>query len=193
MQRFDDGDGEYVVFSEEALQFLPKEWRDELQAQLDDSRGVLKTVDKELSALSRLSTSLVDMVTLKYVQGRLTAFRFSPTMAAVLELDMLTTAFVVTYARLQQGGGGTLPCLDERYAAGMSLWHHRKVQEWARLKGSAFNTETQRILARAQLIDRIEESAPHLRGAARNAMRRLLTSQLLGGDKVRLKAHERGQ
>jgi putative transposase len=69
----------------------------------------------------------------------------------------------------------TLPCLDERYAAGMSLWHHRKVQEWARLKGSAFNTETQRILARAQLIDRIEESAPHLRGAARNAMRRLLT------------------
>lgn len=69
----------------------------------------------------------------------------------------------------------TLPCLDGRYAAGMSLWHHRKVQEWAKLKGFEFNTETQRLLVRAGLIDRIEESAPHLRGAARNAMRRLLT------------------
>lgn len=69
----------------------------------------------------------------------------------------------------------TLPCLDERYVAGMSLWHHRKVQEWAKLKGFDFNTETQRLLARAQLIEAIEDSAPHLKGAARNAMRRLLT------------------
>ena len=107
IESLDDDDGEYVVFSAEALQFLPPEWRKELQAQLDDSRSVLKTVDKELSALSKLTTSLVDMVTLKYIQGRLTAFKFSATMAAFLELDMLTTAFVVTYARLQQGGGGS--------------------------------------------------------------------------------------
>jgi putative transposase len=70
----------------------------------------------------------------------------------------------------------TLPCLDERYTKGMSLWHHRKVQEWAQLKGRQFNTEAQRLLARAQLIEQIEDSAPHLKGAARNAMRRLLNT-----------------
>lgn len=70
----------------------------------------------------------------------------------------------------------TLPCLDERYTAGMSLWHHRKLQEWAKLKGYEFNTESQRLLARARLIELIENSAPHLKGAARNAMRRMLNT-----------------
>lgn len=70
----------------------------------------------------------------------------------------------------------TLPCLDERYTAGMSLWHHRKLQEWAQLKGCEFNTEAQRLRARSQLIEQIEASAPHLKGAARNAMRRFLNT-----------------
>jgi len=44
---------------------------------------------------------------LKHVQDRLSAFQFAATMEAILELDMLTTAFVVTYARLHEGGGGS--------------------------------------------------------------------------------------
>ena len=83
----------------------------------------------------------------------------------------------------------TLPCQEQRYATGMSLWHHRKIQEWARLKGYEFNTEAQRLEARARLIERIEDAAPHLKGAARNAMRRILNSpkvQGLGGGGVLL-------
>lgn len=68
----------------------------------------------------------------------------------------------------------TLPCEDERYAAGMSFWHHRKLQEWAKNRGLAFNTGVERLVARANLIERIEASAPHLKGKARNAMRRFL-------------------
>jgi len=103
----DDDGGEYVVLPEEALQFLPREWRDQLQEVVDGTRAVLKAVDNELTSLSKLTSSLVTLVTLKHIQSRLTAYEFAPTMEAFLELDMLTTAFVVTYARLQQGGGGS--------------------------------------------------------------------------------------
>lgn len=103
----DEGGDEYVVLPEEALQFLPPEWRDQLQGMVDDSRAVLVSVDNELSSLSRLSSSLVTLVTLKHIQSRLTTYRFSATMDAILELDMLTTAFVITYARLHEGGGGS--------------------------------------------------------------------------------------
>lgn len=75
----------------------------------------------------------------------------------------------------------TLPCLDKRYTAGMSLWHHRKVQEWAKHKGLEFNTEIQRLAARAGLVELVENSAPHLKGAARNAMRRILTPPTVEG------------
>lgn len=102
-----DESDEFIVVPEEALDQLPQEWRDALQKVVADGRAVLKSVDKELSALSRLSTSLVTLVSLKHVQDRLSAYRFAATMEAILELDMLTTAFVVTYVRLQEGGGGS--------------------------------------------------------------------------------------
>lgn len=108
-QRDETGDeqNEYIVVPEEAFEQLPQEWRDALQAIVADGRAVLKSVDKELSALSRLSTSFVTLVSLKHVQSRLSAFQFAATMEAILELDMLTTAFVVTYVRLHDGGGGS--------------------------------------------------------------------------------------
>ncbi|MFC7053073.1 hypothetical protein ACFQI3_10280 [Hansschlegelia quercus] len=105
-QPFEDGH-EYVVLPEEALEFLPQHWRDQMQEIVDDGRAVLRSVDNELSSLSRLTRSLGTLVTLKHIQSRLTLYRFAPTMEAILELDMLTTAFVVTYARLHQGGGGS--------------------------------------------------------------------------------------
>lgn len=98
---------EYVVLPESALQFLPSEWRRHLQESADGGRAVLKSVDRELSALSKLTSSLFSLATLKHVQARLTAYKFSATTEAILELDMLTTAFAVTYVRLQQGGGGS--------------------------------------------------------------------------------------
>jgi hypothetical protein len=98
---------EYYVVPEEAIQHLPAEWREQLQTIADDGRAVLKSVDNELSQLSRLSLASFNLVTLKHVKQRLTDYRFSPTMEAILENEMLVTAFVVTYVRLHQGGVGS--------------------------------------------------------------------------------------
>jgi hypothetical protein len=103
----EDESDEYYVVPEEALQFLPEEWRNELQAMVHDGRAVLRFVDRELSQLSRLANSLGTLMTLKHVQKRLSQYRFAADMDAILDLDMLTTAFVVTYVRLQPGGSGS--------------------------------------------------------------------------------------
>lgn len=98
---------EYYVVPEEALQFLPEEWRNQYQALAEGGRTILKSVDKELSQLSRISNSFPTLVALKHVQKRLSEYKFAADMDAILELDMLTTAFVVTYVRLHQGGNGS--------------------------------------------------------------------------------------
>lgn len=99
--------GEYYVLPEGALQYLPAEWRDHFQAMADDGRVILKSVDNELSQLVRVLNSFAAVVALKHVQKRLSAYKFELKMEAFLELEMLTTAFVVTYVRLHQGGSGS--------------------------------------------------------------------------------------
>ncbi|MBR0926310.1 hypothetical protein [Bradyrhizobium nitroreducens] len=98
---------EYYSLPEEAIQFLPEEWRNHFQAMADDGRAVLESVDKELSQLIRISNSFTSLVALKYAAERLSEYKFAADMKAFLELDMLTTAFVVTYVRLHQGGIGS--------------------------------------------------------------------------------------
>jgi hypothetical protein len=98
---------EYYVVPEEALQFLPEEWRSHYQAMADNGCAILKSVDKELSQISKISNSFSTLVALKYVQKRLAEYKFGKNMDAILELDMLTTAFVVTYVRLHQGGNSS--------------------------------------------------------------------------------------
>ena len=100
----EQGTGEYYVLPEDALQHLPEEWRNHFQAMADDGRVILKSVDNELSQLVRLLNSFTTLVTLKHVQKRLSAYKFEPEIGAFLELEMLITAFVVTYARLHHGG-----------------------------------------------------------------------------------------
>lgn len=70
----------------------------------------------------------------------------------------------------------TLPCTDERYAHGVSLWHHQRLQEWAKQKGEAFSSEADRLLVRAKLTRKLEDLAPTLKGKERRAMARLLNS-----------------
>ncbi|MHC2676971.1 hypothetical protein ACVI1J_009134 [Bradyrhizobium diazoefficiens] len=97
----------YYVLSEEALQFLPEEWRNHFQAMADNGRVILKSVDNELTQLVKVLNSFTAVMTLKHVQKRLTAYKFELKMEALLELEMLTTAFVVIYVRLHQGGTGS--------------------------------------------------------------------------------------
>jgi hypothetical protein len=95
---------EYYVIPEEAFGHLPPEWREELQGLAENGRAVLKSVDGELSKAARLSKALISVVSLKHIDGRLRAYKFQAELDAFLELEMLTTAFVVTYVRLFLGG-----------------------------------------------------------------------------------------
>ena len=103
----DDSGDEYYIVPEAALQFLPEEWRQHYQKMADDGHAILKSVDKELTQLSKLSNSFATLVSLKHVQKRLSEYKFEADMDAILDLDVLTTAFVVTYTRLHQGGNGS--------------------------------------------------------------------------------------
>lgn len=102
----DNEDGLYVI-SEDAIKFLPEDWQATINARAEDGRKILAMADRELSQLSRLSNSFYHVTILKYVRDRLATFRFKATMEAILELDMLTTAFVATYVRLFTGGSGS--------------------------------------------------------------------------------------
>lgn len=79
----------------------------------------------------------------------------------------------------------SLPCTQERYAAGISLWHHRKIREWADAENLAFSSEDDRLLARTRVIEQVEACAPNLKAASRRAMARLFNSpkvqELTGG------------
>lgn len=98
---------EYYVIPEAAIQFLPEEWQAELQQVAEDGRAVLKSADNELSHLSRIANVLVTVQSLKHIQNRLVGHGFEASMEHMLELDMMTLAFVVTYVRLHQGGAGS--------------------------------------------------------------------------------------
>ncbi|WP_312163590.1 DDE-type integrase/transposase/recombinase [Phenylobacterium sp.] len=75
----------------------------------------------------------------------------------------------------------TLPCTDEQYAQGVSLWHHRRLQELALQRGEEFSTEDDRLRLRATIVRKIEESAPTLRAKERRALARLLHSPKIQG------------
>lgn len=102
-----EGEREYYVVPAEALELLPAEWRNQLQEILEDGRTVLASVDREMSVLIRLSNSLATLTTLKHIKRRLAEHAFAPNLDAILDLDMLTTAFVVSYFRLSEGGIGS--------------------------------------------------------------------------------------
>ena len=73
----------------------------------------------------------------------------------------------------------TLPCEDETYANGVSLWHHRQLQQWAVQKGEAFCSEADRLRVKANLVSKLEELAPTLKGKERRALARLQNAPLV--------------
>jgi hypothetical protein len=95
---------EYYVLPEHAIQYLPLEWRAHLESRMQDGRATLKSVDSELTALSRVVKSITALVVLKSIRDRMKAYVFKPNMESLLENEILITAFVVTYTRLHHGG-----------------------------------------------------------------------------------------
>jgi hypothetical protein len=98
---------EYVVFPEEAIKYLPAEWQKNVYGLKKEVHGVLATADDNLKNLNRLVHAFPTMASLRYIQHRLASTKFEATMEWVFENDMLTSAFVTTYARLIDGGIGS--------------------------------------------------------------------------------------
>lgn len=107
MTEAEEYDSGYFLIPEDAIQYLPKEWSDAIYARAEDGRKVLEAAEPELRQVSRLSLSYYHVTVLKHIRDRLSEYRFKADMTAFLELEMLTTAFVATYARLFNGGGGS--------------------------------------------------------------------------------------
>lgn len=102
-----DGPQEFVVFPEDAIRHLPVEWQKHLLALKEEGQGVLESVDDDLKNLNRLVHAFPTMASLRYIHHRLASTKFEATMEWALENDMLTLAFVTTYARLVEGGIGS--------------------------------------------------------------------------------------
>ncbi len=100
----EDKDNFYL--SQDALKYLPLETQQELKKKIQVGSEVLAKADKDLENLARLGKAIPVLVSLRYIQYRLANTQFEVTTESMLEHEMLTSAFVVTYARLVNGGGG---------------------------------------------------------------------------------------
>lgn len=101
-----DDDESEVYIPEEAFHLLPDEIRAHYEAVAKDGRDILDSVSKELNRASKISRSMSNLASLRHVQERISSTPIAVSMGYILELDMLTTAFVVTYVRVLRGGGG---------------------------------------------------------------------------------------
>lgn len=91
----------------------------------------------------------------------------------------------------------TLECTDTEYARNLSEKHHEVVLEWVERQNLAFNTPTDRALARATLNQVIRDAAPWLAMRHRKKVARLLETDAMSdhvpsefGDYGEVIAHE---
>lgn len=60
------------------------------------------------------------------------------------------------------------------YAAGLSLWHHRQIKDWAKRVSLAFNSQKERLIARDELNRSVREAFPDMDARERRAAARML-------------------
>jgi len=99
-------DDDYVYIPEEIIEHLPPEYREAFEARRQQGSDMLKIADKDLRSLVRLINALPTTASLSYIYHRLRTTKFAVTTEALMEQEMLTTAFIVTYARLFVSGNG---------------------------------------------------------------------------------------
>ena len=93
-------DDKFVYVPEEFFNLLPKEYRDAAQALKQTGENVLRIADKDIQHLIRLINAIPTTASLSYIYHRLRTSKFEATAEALMEQETLTTAFIVTYARL---------------------------------------------------------------------------------------------
>ena len=99
-------DDQFVYVPEELFKHLPKEYRDAAQARKQQGEDVLRIGDGDIQSLIRIINAIPTTSSLSYIYHRLRTSKFVATAEAMMEQEILTTAFIVTYARLFASGNG---------------------------------------------------------------------------------------
>ncbi|WP_174290967.1 DDE-type integrase/transposase/recombinase [Sphingomonas bacterium] len=69
---------------------------------------------------------------------------------------------------------------QEEYAAGLTLWQHRQIQDWSKRQSLAFNTVAERLPARDELNRTIRDAFPDMDARERRAMARMMGADAAG-------------
>lgn len=99
-------DEDYVYVPEEFFKHLPPEYLEAVEAKKQHGSNILQIADKDIKSLIRLGNAIPTTGILSYTYHRLRNTKFEATTEALMEQEMLTTAFVVTYSRLFVSGKG---------------------------------------------------------------------------------------
>ncbi|WP_408914448.1 hypothetical protein [Brucella pseudogrignonensis] len=97
-------DDDQIIIPEELFEHLPTEYRQAAEAAKSQASKMLELVDKDLGRLEQLINAIPTTTSLSYIFHRLRNVKFDRSAEAWMEQEMLTTAFVVTYARLFASG-----------------------------------------------------------------------------------------
>ncbi len=99
-------DDEFVYLPEKLFKHLPKEYREAAETRKQQGEHVLRIADKDIRGLIRLVNAIPTTSSLSYIYHRLRTAKFEATAESMMEQEMLTSAFIVTYARLFASGKG---------------------------------------------------------------------------------------
>jgi len=99
-------DDEFIYIPEELFKHLPEEYREAAEARKQQGEDVLQIADEDIKTLIRLINAIPTTSSLSYIYHRLRTSKFEATTEYVMEQEVLTTAFIVTYGRLFAGGDG---------------------------------------------------------------------------------------
>lgn len=94
-----EGD-DYYGIPEEVFKQLPSEIRAPFEEIMKAGKEMIGGAHNEINSLIRLIKVIPTTSSLSYIYHRLRTSKFEATPEAMMEQEMLTTAFVVTYARL---------------------------------------------------------------------------------------------
>lgn len=101
-------DDDHVYVSDEMFQFLPPDLRTAVSARKQEGEDMLKIVDRDLQGLIRLVKAIPSSSSLSFIFHRLRKSASNLTPEAIMEQEVLNTAFIVTYSRLFASGNGAL-------------------------------------------------------------------------------------
>ncbi|MFY0597287.1 MAG: hypothetical protein JXQ85_12725 [Cognatishimia sp.] len=121
-------DDKYVYFPEELFEYLPEDFRKVAETTKQRGMDVLRVVDKDLQGLIKLANAVPTTMNLSYAFNRLRTAEFDASMESIMEQEMLTSAFIVSYAKLFASGKGATGISKSRIPAHLQGVHEDIMQ-----------------------------------------------------------------